>query len=168
MEQSHADSRQQSTEQRGDEKRPDNDSRTRKQFSSDARAAQPAKSASARQRWDQFRPSKTSVLWSLVAAVALTMLVGFTWGGWMTSAGAQKMADASAKNAVVERLAPICVAQFNLDPDRDQKLTELQAASTYERPKYVTDQAWATLPGETKPTSQVAAACANLLMQIGQ
>jgi hypothetical protein len=168
MEQSHVDSTQQSIEQRDEDKRPSNDSRTRKLFSSDTRAAQPAKPASARQRWDEFRPSKTQLLWSLVAAVALTMLVGFTWGGWMTSAGAQKMADTSAKNAVVERLAPICVAQFNLDPDRDQKLTELQAASTYERPKYVTDQAWATLPGETKPTSQVAAACANLLMQIGQ
>jgi hypothetical protein len=168
MEQSHADSRPQSTEQRDDEKRPDNDSRTRRQFSSDTRAAQPAKPISARQRWNEFRPSKTSVFWSLVAVVALTMLVGFTWGGWMTRSGAQEMADTTAKNAVVERLAPICVAQFNLDPDRDQKLTELQAASTYERPKYVTDQAWATLPGETKPTSQVASACANLLMQIGK
>jgi hypothetical protein len=104
----------------------------------------------------------------MVGAVALTILVGFTWGGWMTSAGAQNMADASAKAAVVERLAPICVAQFNLDPDKDQKLLVLQEGTTYERTKYVTDQTWATLPGETKPTSQVAAACANLLMQIGQ
>jgi hypothetical protein len=107
-------------------------------------------------------------IWSLLAAVALTMLVGFTWGGWMTTSGAQTLATASAKSAVVERLAPICVAQFNLDPARDQKLLTLQEGSSSERTKYVTDQGWATLPGETKPTSQVASACANLLMQIGQ
>ena len=86
----------------------------------------------------------------------------------MTSASAQNLADASAKSAVVERLAPMCVAQFNADPDKEQKLLTFQAGSSYERTKYVTDQGWATLPGETKPTSQVASACADLLMQTGQ
>jgi hypothetical protein len=108
------------------------------------------------------------LIWSLLAAVALTMLVGFTWGGWMTTSGAQTLAEASAKGAVIERLAPMCVAQFNADPDREQKMLAFREGTSYDRTKYVTDQGWATLPGETKPTSQVASACADLLMQIGQ
>jgi hypothetical protein len=44
----------------------------------------------------------------------------------------------------------------------------LQGASTYERAVFITDQMWATMPGETEPSSQVAAECAKLLMQIGQ
>lgn len=168
MEQNQVDSGQQSSEQMNKEKRPSNDSRKRGPFSTDLRGSLPSKQASMRQRWNEFRPSKTSVFWYLLATVAITMLVGFYWGGWMTRAGAQTMADTAARSAVVERLAPICVAQFNLEPDKDEKLLVLQEGSSYERTKYVTDQAWATLPGETKPTSQVAAACANLLMQIGQ
>lgn len=168
MEDNQTGSGQQSTEGMDEEKRADNDSRARRSLAPAASAAQSQKPPSARQRWNEFRPSKTVVAWSLVAMVALTMLVGFTWGGWMTSDGAQKMADTSAKNAVIERLAPICVAQFNLDPDKDQKLMVLQEGTTYERTKYVTDQTWATLPGETEPTSQVASACASLLMQINE
>ena len=168
MQQSHVDPRQQSTEQRDEEKRPGNDSRTRRLSGSGTRPVEPVKPASARERWDEFRPSKTLLSWSLVAVVALTMLVGFTWGGWMTNASAQKMADTSAKNAVVQRLAPICVAQFNLDPAKEEKLKVLQEATSYARTKFVTEQGWATLPGETKPASQVADACAKLLLQSGQ
>jgi hypothetical protein len=86
----------------------------------------------------------------------------------MTTSGAQTLADATAKSAVIERLAPMCVAQFNADPDKEQKLLTLQEGSSYERTKFVTDQGWATLPGETKPTTQVASACATLLMQVSQ
>lgn len=168
MQQSHVGSTQQYTDPLDEEKRPSNDSRARRQFVSGKTEVQPPKSATMGQRWSAFRPSKAMLIWSLLAAVALTMLVGFTWGGWMTSASAQNLADASARSAVVERLAPMCVAQFNADPDKEQKLLTFQEGSSYERTKYVTDQGWATLPGETKPTSQVASACANLLMQIGQ
>lgn len=168
MTQSHTGSTPQSIASRDEEKRPGNDSRARRPFVPGGTEAQPLKSATMGQRWSAFRPSKTIFIWSLLAAVALTMLVGFTWGGWMTSAGAQNLANASAKSAVIERLAPMCVAQFNADPDKAQKLLAFQESTSYARTKYVTDQGWATLPGETKPTSQVASACADLLTQIGQ
>jgi hypothetical protein len=74
------------------------------------------------------------------------------------------MADLTARDAVVQRLANICVAQFNLDVAKDQKLQELNATSSYERAKYVTTQGWATLPGEEKPEGRVADACAKQLM----
>src|SRR5215217_8004717 len=150
MEQSQESPAQQSSAQGSEEKRPGNDSRKRVLSDVVFRSSQPPKAVTTRQRWDEFRPSKAIFFWTLVAVVALTMMVGFIWGGWMTSASAQKMANTVAKSAVVERLAPICVAQFNLDPDKDAKLLLFQQGSAYERTKYVTDQAWATLPGDTK------------------
>jgi hypothetical protein len=120
------------------------------------------------EKWRAAQPTKAHLFWSCLAAVILTIVLGFTWGGWMSAGAAQKMADTAAKAAVVQRLAPICVAQFNQDPAKDEKLMELQGASTYERAVFITDQMWATMPGETEPSSQVAAECAKLLMQIGQ
>jgi hypothetical protein len=116
------------------------------------------------ERWRKVQPTKTVLFWFCLAAIILTLLIGFNWGGWMRGSAAQRMADLTARDAVVQRLAAICVAQFNLDPGKVQKLTELQATSSYERAKYVTTQGWATAPGAEKPESRVADACAKQLM----
>jgi len=120
------------------------------------------------ERWNLIRPTKTIVFWSLVAAIILTMIVGFNWGGWVTGGTAQKMSAKMAQDAVVQRLAPICVVQFNQDLGKIQKLRELKAVSSYQRNDYVKEQGWATMPGEEKPDNRVADACAELLVQINQ
>jgi hypothetical protein len=121
-----------------------------------------------RARWQAAQPTKAVVVWAFVAGIALTWLVGFTWGGWVSGGTAAKMATSAATAAVVERLAPICVAQFNLDPNKAQKLQEMTALSSYQRPEYVRTQGWATMPGETEPDRRVGDACATLLMQPSQ
>jgi hypothetical protein len=73
-----------------------------------------------------------------------------------------------AENAVVQRLAPICVGQFNQDPEKTQKLAELKKLSTYQKDDYVKAQGWATMPGEERPSSKVADACVKLLMLSSQ
>jgi len=111
------------------------------------------------------RPTKKIVFGLLVAAAVLTMIVGFNWGGWVSGDTAQKSAVRGAQAAVVLRLAPICVAQFNLDPQNAPKLVELKAiTNSYDRPAYVKEQGWATMPGDTSPDNGVADACAKLLM----
>ena len=120
------------------------------------------------ERWSAARPTKTVVFWSWVAFVVLTMIVGFNWGGWVTGGSARTMADTLAKNAVVQRLTPICVAQFNLDPGKDQKLAELKSTDSWKRSDYVQKQGWATMPGEAKPDSLVAEECAKLLVPTSQ
>jgi hypothetical protein len=126
--------------------------------------AQAKKKVSFGQRWDKTRPTKTVVFWSMGAAIILTMIIGFNWGGWVTGGAAQKMGEVMAKNAVIQRLVPMCVNQFNQDPGRDQKLKELNDTSTYQRGSYVEDQGWATMSGEAKPDSHVATECAKLLI----
>jgi hypothetical protein len=78
------------------------------------------------------------------------------------------MAVQSGTDAVVQRLAPICVYQFNQDPAKDQKLIAFNEAKPYQRDDYVRDQGWATMPGEEEPDRKVSDACANLLTQISQ
>lgn len=116
------------------------------------------------ERWNRTRPTKTIVFWSLVATIILTIIVGFNWGGWVTGGTAQKMTN----DAVAQRLSLICVGQFNQDPQKDQKFTELKETSSYQRDDYVTEQGWATMPGEAKPDSKVADGCAKLIVQSGQ
>jgi hypothetical protein len=65
--------------------------------------------------WSQARPTKTAVFWSWIASIALTMIIGFAWGGWVTGATSRKMAETVAGDAVAERLAEICIVQFNQD-----------------------------------------------------
>ena len=137
-----------------------NDNRERKP---QEKVATVVRKLSTGQKWRELQPSKTQFFWFLVAGIILMMIVGFRWGGWITGGSALKMADTAAKNAVVSTLAPICVAQFNLDPQKDLKLVELQAASSYQRDDYVAKQGWATMVGEETPVRGVADACAKLL-----
>jgi hypothetical protein len=69
-----------------------------------------------------------------------------------------------AEDAVVQRLGPICVGQFNQDPEKAQKLEALKKMSSYQRDDYVKEQGWATMPGEEQPNSKVADECAKLLI----
>ena len=126
------------------------------------------KMPSYRQRWNKVRPTKKVVFWSCVGCIILTIVIGFAWGGWVTGGSAQKTAEVMAKDAVVQRLAPMCVAQFNQDPGKDQKLTELKDTGTWQRADYVEKQGWATMFGEKEPDRKVADECAKLLMRVGQ
>ena len=48
---------------------------------------------SIQQRWNDLQPSKTMLFWSCAGSVAVALLVGFTWGGWVTGGTAQEMAE---------------------------------------------------------------------------
>lgn len=117
-------------------------------------------------RWSDARPTKTAVFWSCVATMVVTMIIGFTWGGWVTGGTALKMAEASGEDAVAKRLAPMCVVRFNGDPKKDLKLKEFKEVNTWEKTDYVKKQGWATMPGEQEPGSRVAEECGKLLMAI--
>lgn len=121
-----------------------------------------------RYKWSNAKLKKSVVFWIAIGAVILAVFLGFTRGGWTTGGSARQMAEESAQNAVVARLAPICVAQFNADSQGAVKLEELKALTSYRRADYVKEQGWATMPGETAPDKQVATECAKQLVLIGQ
>lgn len=120
--------------------------------------------ANIRQRWATAKLTKTKAFWVAIVAIVLTLFWGFSSGGWMTGGSATQMAEKVSKVAVVERLTPICVMQFNEDPQRDQKLEELKALnSTYQQSSYIKEQGWATMPGEKMPDGSVANECLKQL-----
>jgi len=106
------------------------------------------------------------VLWSAICGAIITMIIGFALGGWVTGGTAQTTAEEMADAAVVDRLVPICVAQFNQDPEKDKKLKELKEKSSWDRDQYVKKQGWATMPFEKEPDSSVAEKCAEKIVQI--
>ncbi len=116
------------------------------------------------ERWSNIRPTKTIVFGLAVVTMILTIIVGFNWGGWVTGGTAQKMST----DAVAQRLSTICMGQYNQDPQKDQKLTQLQETSPYQRDDFVKEQGWATMPGEAKADNKVADGCAKLIVQSGQ
>lgn len=118
------------------------------------------------ERWSQWRPTKTLLVWACVGTMVVTIVVGFSWGGWITGGKAQYAAEGMASDAVAKRLAPICVVRFKADPGMAQKLKELNEVSSYEKGDYVKKQGWATMPGEAGPDSRVADECVKLITQV--
>ena len=75
------------------------------------------------------------------------------------------MAYEISENAVVDRLAPIAVAQFMKNPNREDGLKELKKLDIWQRPDYVKKQGWAIMPGEKECDYGVAKEFARLLME---
>ena len=130
--------------------------------------AQSEEKESRQQRWSKARPTKQTLIWFCLGSVVGALIIGFGFGGWVTGGTARDMAVESGEDAVVDRLAPICVYQFNQDPEKDQKLTELKELSSRQRSEYVTEQGWATMPGAEEPDSDVARECASQLIEINE
>ncbi len=105
-------------------------------------------------------------IWGAIGGAIVLAIIGFKWGGWVSGGTAQAMAEEMAVKAVVDRLTPICVAQFNQDPEKDQKLKELKKTDFWTRTSYVEKQGWATMPSEKKPDSKVAAECASQILEV--
>src|SRR5207237_10681367 len=89
-------------------------------------------------KWTDARPTKTAVFWSCVASMVVTMIVGFTWGGWVTGGTALRMAEAFGEDAVSKRLAPMGVVRFNADRQGIAQLTDLRDMNPWEKAEYVT------------------------------
>ena len=118
------------------------------------------------QRWRAMQFSKTTIFWICLAMIAGTMIVGFRWGGWVTGGAAQESATTMANDAVIQRLSSICVAQFQQDPTKDEKLAEIKLERSTQQRNYVRDQGWSIMPGDEESDTKVAAACAKVLAQL--
>jgi hypothetical protein len=109
--------------------------------------------------WDKIKLGS----WSALGGAIVLAFVGFNYGGWVTGGTAAAMAKEIAADSVAERLGAICVAQFNRDSDKDQKLKEIKGKDSWDVGRYIEKQSWAIMPGEEKSDSKVADSCAKLL-----
>jgi len=105
-------------------------------------------------------------IWGAVIGCILTMIVGFSWGGWTTQSTANQDAIKRANAAVTATLVPICLAQQKVDAAKGTKLGELKdISSSYEQTEFVMKAGWATFPGKEEPNRDVAEACASDLVK---
>jgi len=115
----------------------------------------------------KFPANTETFLWGVGTGAALLAVIGFTLGGWMTAGTAQERIQASAEEAMVASLTPICVAQFRLDPKAKAGLAALKGTDTWSQAGYVSKAGWANMPGSsTEPNSSVAQSCADALVKL--
>jgi hypothetical protein len=103
-------------------------------------------------------------IWGLIGGAAITIFVGFAWGGWTTSS----TADAATAKAVVSSQAAICVAQFVKQPNHEAKLKEFEEVNSWARAEFVEKGGWDKMPGQEKADSDVARACAEGLQRLAK
>jgi alpha/beta superfamily hydrolase len=103
--------------------------------------------------------------WTLVVGSLVTMIVGFSWGGWTTGSGTDRIAMERSQAAVTAALVPVCLEKSKADPASSKKLGALKAlTSSYDQRDAVLNDGWATIGGG-EANRDVAELCASQLMK---
>ncbi|PYN78207.1 MAG: hypothetical protein DMD96_22160 [Candidatus Rokuibacteriota bacterium] len=106
------------------------------------------------------------MVWGAIGGAVVTMIVGFSWMGWVLGSTAERMATERAGLAVVVALTPSCVANFMQQPNAAAKLAEFLKVDSWKQRQFVEEGGWATPRGGKAPNAGVASACAEELVKI--
>jgi hypothetical protein len=115
-------------------------------------------------RWQDYQPSRGIWFWSCAACVVVTVVIGFTWGGWVTGGTATRMAADAAAGARAQMAAADCISRFESGPDATAQLTALKKAESYQRSDLIEKGGWVTMPGSKVPVEGAALICAQKLV----
>lgn len=107
------------------------------------------------------KESVQPALWGLVCGGIATIVIGFSWGGWITMETAGQMEKASATAAVVKEFAPLCVA--SAEPQLDQ-LAALKEVDSWKQDEFVTEAGWVDNVSD-QYRADVAGVCATTLIE---
>jgi hypothetical protein len=108
----------------------------------------------------QVSASVKPAIWGAIGGAVAAMIIGFSWGGWVTGGTAGKMAATSAQDATVLALTPVCVLKAEQQPDQ---LVLLKKESSWSRGDFVEKTGWVANVNE-KYRSAVARACGSALV----
>jgi len=96
-------------------------------------------------------------VWGVIFGAAAAMIVGFSWGGWVTGGTAKGKTD----EAVLASRAAICVAQFMKAPNHDRELKAFEGTDSWKRGELIEKGGWDKMPGQGEPSGALAEACAR-------
>jgi hypothetical protein len=117
------------------------------------------------QHFQDYRPSKTALFWSCAGCIVATMIVGFSWGGWVTGGGAQEMVEDAAEQARAQVAAAVCVETFMAAPDAGLQLTSLkEESSPWRQENFIEDGGWAVIANQEYDGA--AELCADQLIEM--
>lgn len=109
----------------------------------------------------KFKP----LAWGVVLGSLVTMIVGFSWGGWTTGSGVDRIATERTQAAVTAALVPVCMEKSKADPASAKKLGVLKAlTSSFDQRDAVLKDGWATV-GAGEANRDVADLCASQLVK---
>ena len=110
--------------------------------------------------------SRTRLLQGIAIGAIASMVIGFSWGGWVLGSTANRLAAEQANTAVVAVLTPICVEKFLQNGDAQANLAALrEISSNWQQGQYLEKGGWATRPGATSSDYELARACAAKLVE---
>jgi hypothetical protein len=112
--------------------------------------------------------SLTRLVQGAVTGAVLTMIVGFSWGGWVTGGTANELVQRSVNTALVSALSPICVDKFQHSAGATANLTEFKKVNSWQQSSFIEKGGWATMPGGDTANGAVAQACATMLGNLQQ
>ena len=118
------------------------------------------------EKFRDFRASKATLFWSCAGCVVATLVVGFTWGGWVTGGSAQQQAEVAAEQAVAKLAADICFKRYLAAPDARMNLTALNEETSYRRDGMLEDGGWVTFADRQDPIDGAAELCAERLAEV--
>ena len=104
-------------------------------------------------------------VWGVIVGSVGTMIVGFSWMGWVLGSTAERLAMELSTAAVVDALTPACVARFMPQPNAAAKLAEFRKIDSWKQREFVEEGGWATPRGQKTPNSGLANACAEELLK---
>ena len=112
--------------------------------------------------------SLTRLLQGAAVGAIATIIIGFSWGGWMLGSTAKKLASDETRSAIVTVAAPACAEHF-ANKANDEKWAEYQKVDTWRRDTYLKDAGYATMTGlanDYSTSSAIADACVKALNKL--
>ena len=70
-------------------------------------------------------------IWGAIIGSVITMILGFSWMGWVLGGTAERLALERSNTAVVVALTPVCTSKFMGQPNAAVKLKELRRRSCW-------------------------------------
>ena len=111
--------------------------------------------------WEVIKPS----LWTGAAGVIVGMFLLSYGFGFMSGTTAEKLASTSSERAVIAVLAPACADKFRALPDVAARTATLVADKDNPyKMREAFPETLITIPGKSYTDSDLAAACAGLIL----
>jgi hypothetical protein len=91
-----------------------------------------------------------------------TLVIGFTWGGWVTGGTAVQMTSEAVEATQVTLYSPICVERYMAKATPEQRAA-FAKESDWRRDALIEKAGFATPPGSSALSDVVADRCAEML-----
>ena len=118
------------------------------------------------QKFQDYQPSKGTLAWTAIGAAVLTMVAGFSVGGWVTGGSASSMAEQALEDGREQLVAAICVDKFISDTGAADNLSKLKEVSSYKQDNFIEDGGWSMVNGLDEQVSGAADLCAEQLAEL--